>query len=70
MQLFGQIAGLLDQGRDNTLPVLALDFGQHHKPGMALHECGDVAVGPHDQLTLPCVDARFDARDNFDGSNM
>ena len=38
MQLFGQIAGLLDQGRDNTLPVLALDFGQHHKPGMALHE--------------------------------
>ena len=45
---------MLDEGSDNALGVLVLNFRQHHKAGMALDQRGDVAVvRPHDQVALP-----------------
>ena len=52
--VFGQFPGLGDQGRDNTLGVLVLAFGQRNKQGMAQHHRGDLAVvRAVDKVNLP-----------------
>ena len=43
-ELTRQPLGLFDERRDDAFGVFVRDLGQHHKPGMALDQRGDVAV--------------------------
>ena len=54
VELPREFLGLLDQGRDDAFGILVRDFEQHHIPGMAFDQRGDVAVlRPPDQIALP-----------------
>jgi hypothetical protein len=71
IQLFGQLTGLLDQRLNDAEAVLVANLCQHHVTRAPFDQCCDEAVaGACDEVTLPCVDAHFDASDIFDGLNM
>ena len=54
VKLTRQPSGLFDQRRDDAFGVFVGNLDQHHIPGMALDQRGDVAVlRPADQVALP-----------------
>lgn len=54
-----------------TMGFHARQMQKHREARRALHQSTDRrATKAENKVTLPCVDAPFDARDFFNGSNM
>jgi hypothetical protein len=65
------LANLPDERVHHGIAVFTTHLNQHDKAGSPFHQRGDVAIfGYAQQISLPCVDAPFDASDIFDGLNM